>query len=155
MALASVMILPWLARGVVSSGYIVFPQTVGRADVDWAMPHEQLLSRQRTMSTNTRIRGGVQDEVLGSWDWLGPWLQRFVRNIMPTMLPSMITVGALGLYAAGRSYTPGMNRNHSPGLIALAPLLFMAGNLVFHIPRAQIRSLHLLEPGRAVGHTGF
>ena len=124
-AMAGVVILPWLARGVVSSGYIAFPQTIGRVDVDWAIPHEQLLARQRTMSTNTRIRGGVQDEVLGSWDWLGPWLRKFAGSIMPAMLPTVVAAGALGLYAAGRWRSRGANRERGPGLIALAPLLCM------------------------------
>ncbi|MYD10210.1 MAG: hypothetical protein F4X02_09220 [Chloroflexi bacterium] len=124
-ALASIVLLPWLARGVVSSGYIAFPQTVGRVEVDWAIPHEQLLARQRAMSTNTRIRGGNQDEVLGAWDWFGPWLRKFANSIMPAMLPSLIAVGALGLYAAGRRRNRSANRARGPGLIALAPLLAM------------------------------
>lgn len=135
--LACVVILPWLSRGVVTSGYIAFPQTVGRVEVDWAIPHEQLLSRQRTMSTNTRIRGGVQAEVLGSWDWLGPWLQKFVRNIMPTMLPTLISLGALGLYAAGRIRNRGVNRNRGPGLLALAPMLIMLIFWFFTFPEPK------------------
>lgn len=136
-ALASLVILPWLARGLVSSGYLAFPQTLGRANVDWAIPHEQLLSRQRTMSTNTRIRGGVQDDVLGSWDWLGPWLRKFVGNIMPTMLPSMIATGALGAYAAGRLRNRGKSPVHGPGLIALIPPLVMLGVWFFTFPEPK------------------
>lgn len=136
-ALASVVILPWLARGVITSGYVAFPHTVGRVDVDWTIPHEQLLGRQRTMSTNTRIRGGVQDEVLGSWAWLGPWLRKFVSNIMPTMLPSMIAMGALGLYAAGRWRNRRANRERGPGLSALAPLLIMLTIWFFTFPEPK------------------
>ena len=137
MIMAGVMMAPWLARGVLSSGYVAFPQTVGRVNVDWAIPHEQLLNRQRTMSTNTRIRGGVQAEVLGSWDWLGPWLQKFARNIMPTMLPSLISVGALGLYAAGRLRNRGKARARGPGLLALAPLLIMLIFWFFTFPEPK------------------
>ena len=137
MIMAGVMIVPWLARGVVSSGYIAYPQTVGRVNVDWAIPHEQLLNRQRAMSTNTRIRGGVQAEVLGSWDWLGPWLQKFARNVMPTMLPSIISAGALGLYAAGRLRNRGKARARGPGLLALAPLLIMLIFWFFTFPEPK------------------
>ena len=131
------MILPWLARGVISSGYMAFPQTVGRVEVEWAIPHEQLLARQRAMSTNTRIRGGVQDEVLGSWAWLGPWLRKFVSNIMPTMLPSTIAMGALGLYAAGRWRNRGAHRERGPSLLALAPLLIMLTFWFFSFPEPK------------------
>ena len=136
-ALALAVILPWLARGVMTSGYMAFPQTLGRVDVDWAIPHEQLLSRQRAMSTNTRIRGGVQIEVLGSWDWLGPWLRKFVGNIMPTMLPSLISLGALGLYAAGRWRDRSANRERGPALLALAPLLIMLAIWFFTFPEPK------------------
>jgi len=137
MIMAGVMIAPWLARGVLSSGYIAFPQTVGRVNVDWAIPHEQLLNRQRAMSTNTRIRGGVQAEVLGSWYWLGPWLQKFARNIMPAMLPSLISAGALGLYAADRWRKRGKARVRGPGLLALAPLLIMLIFWFFTFPEPK------------------
>ena len=120
-----------------TSGYMAFPQTLGRVDVDWAIPHEQLLSRQRAMSTNTRIRGGVQAEVLGSRDWLGPWLKKFVGNIMPTLLPSLISLGALGLYAAGRWRDRSANRERGPGLLALAPLLIMLAIWFFTFPEPK------------------
>ncbi len=134
---AGTVLLPWMARGVITSGYIAFPQTVGKAAVDWAMPTEHLENRQRIMSTNTRIRGGDQDEVLGSWEWLGPWLQKFVRNIMPTMLPTAITLGALGLYAVGRFRNSGLNRDRSPGLLPLAPVLIMLVFWFFSFPEPK------------------
>lgn len=136
-AMAGVVILPWLARGVISSGYIAFPQTVGKVAVDWAIPHEQLQARQRTMSTNTRIRGGDQDEVLGSWDWLGPWLRKYAGSIMPAMLPTMIAAGALGLYAAGRWRNCAAIRERGPGLVALAPLLCMLIIWFFTFPEPK------------------
>lgn len=135
--LAFLVVLPWLARGVVTSGYIAYPQTIGRVDVDWAIPHEQLLARQRTMSTNTRIRGGDQEEVLGSWDWLGPWLRKSASSIMPTMLPTLISLGALGLYAIGRLRDRGANREPGPGLLALTPLLIMLTFWFFTFPEPK------------------
>ena len=133
---ACAVILPWMARGIVSSGYIAFPQTLGRVEVDWAIPHEQLQSRQRTMSTNTRIRGGDQAEVLGSWNWSGPWLRKFVSNTMPTALPSFISLGALGIYAAGRMRNRGIHYR-SPGLLALAPLISMLVFWFFSFPEPK------------------
>ncbi len=135
--LGCVIIVPWLARGVLTSGYIAFPQPVGRVEVDWAIPHDQLLSRQRTMSTNTRIRGGAQAEVLGSWDWLGPWLRKFVSNIMPTMLPSLISAVAFGLFTLGRFRNRGMNRARDPGVLALAPMLIMLAFWFFTFPEPK------------------
>ena len=137
MTLACAMLLPWMARGLVTSGYVAFPQTVGRAEFDWAIPPEQLLSRQRTMSTNTRIRGGDQDEVLGSWNWLGPWLAKYVRNIMPTMLPTLISLGTLALYAWGRLRNREMNRDYRPALLALAPLLILLVFWFFTFPEPK------------------
>ena len=115
--------LPWMARGVVASGYIAYPLTFGRVDVDWAIPVEELQHRQLNMSANTRLRGGDRATVLGSWDWLGPWLRRFVGNIMPTMMPTLIAVLGFGSHIIGVRRSRGNKPERCLSPWALAPLL--------------------------------
>ena len=95
------LLLPWMARGVVTSGYVAYPQSIGRFDVDWAIPAEQIEDRQRTLATNTRLRGGDPDAVLASWEWLGPWLRDFGRNIFPISMPTLVSAIALAMYFYG------------------------------------------------------
>lgn len=120
---ACALMFPWMARGAVTSGYVAFPQTFGRLDVDWAIPVEQLEQRQLNMSANTRLRGGDREATLASWDWLGPWLQRFARNIIPTMMPTLIAVVGLGLHFLGRSRPSLAKREQRLSPWILAPLL--------------------------------
>ena len=120
---ALALLLPWMARGVVSSGYIAYPQTVGRMPVDWAIPVEELRHRQLNMSANTRLRGEERALVLASWQWLGPWLRGFAGNIMTTMLPTLIAAAGLGaaLFGAWRSREGKGENRLSPW--SLTPLL--------------------------------
>ena len=116
------LLLPWMARGVITSGYIAYPQSIGRIEVDWALPAEHIEQRQRALATNTRWRGADQNEVLNSWTWLLPWLERLLSFVMTTLTPAAITLGSLGFYALGAW----RNRSRAPdgglGLIVLLPL---------------------------------
>lgn len=131
---ALALMLPWMARGVVTSGYIAYPHTFGRIDLDWTMPEDQIESRQQQLATNTRQRGGDPSIVLASWDWLGPWLRDFAGNIFPTLLPALVTVGALIMYlAAGRKPNdPG--RANALRWWALLPMAVMLVFWFFTVP---------------------
>ena len=123
--LALALLLPWMARGVVTSGYIAYPHSIGRFELDWTIPEDQIELRQKRLATNTRLRGGDPEVVLASWDWLGPWLQDFASNVFPTLLPTVISIAGLCLYFWGAL----SNRAQRTGPVlrwwALSPLLIM------------------------------
>ncbi len=123
--LAGSFMLPWLARGVITSGYPVFPYTVGRFEVDWAQPIEMLEERQLRLAVNTRQRGSDPAVTLSSTAWLGPWLADFVGNIAGTMLPTVIFSGGLCLYLAGLYFNRRKKPRPALGLWLLAPIFFM------------------------------
>ncbi len=137
MLVAIAMVIPWVARGVITSGYVAFPQTLGRIDVDWAISAEKLEERQLIMSVNTRLRGGDQEQVLESWGWLRSWLQKFARSIFPGAMPTVIAIGALCLYFAGRLRYLGEKRDRGPGLWVLTPLLVMLTFWFFSFPEPK------------------
>lgn len=122
--LAAAVALPWMARGVITSGYIAYPFSIGRVELDWTIPAQQIETRQRLLATNTRQRGSDPEAVLGSWDWLAPWLSRLADNFFHVTLPATISTIALLLLAVGRL----SNRSASKpalGMWALLPLLIM------------------------------
>ncbi len=122
--LAAAFVLPWMARGVITSGYIAYPLSIGRVELDWTIPADQIKARQLLLATNTRQRGLDPAEVLGSWDWFAPWLRQLADNFFHAALPAAISTIALLLLAAGKL----RNRSASkPGLgvWALLPLLIM------------------------------
>ncbi len=134
--LAAAFLLPWLARGVLSSGYMAYPLSFGRIELDWTIPAEHIETRQRFLATNTRQRGSDPEEVLGSWDWLAPWLSRLADNFFHTALPAAISTISLFLLAAGKV----VNRSKSGsglGLWALLPLLIMLVFWFFSFPNPK------------------
>lgn len=128
------LLLPWMARGVITSGYVAYPQSIGRFNVDWAIPADQVEVRQRTLATNTRLRGGDPNAVLSSWDWLGPWLRDFAGNIFPTSLPTVVSVFALALYFYGNRKNLPARQAPSPSWWALLPLMIMLVFWFFTVP---------------------
>ncbi len=124
-AVGLTLLLPWMARGVITSGYVAYPQSIGRFNVDWAIPLDQVEVRQRTLATNTRLRGGDPDAVLSSWEWLGPWLREFAGNIFPTAMPTFVSVVGLALYLYGiRKKQPARQAPSLPWW-ALLPMMIM------------------------------
>ena len=120
---ACAFMLPWLGRGIVTSGYVAFPQTFGRLDVDWAIPEQQLRQRQLNMSANTRLRGADRDMVLNSWQWLGPWLRGLLSNVMSSLLPMLIAGLGLCAWVLGRWRGRGQKRASPMSAWTLTPLV--------------------------------
>ncbi len=123
--LAVLLGVPYLARGVVTSGYIAYPQSFGRFEVDWAEPPELIEERQEMLATNTRLRYGNPDEVLSSWDWLKPWFSSLVKNLVDFLIPISITVLAFGIYAFNRFRNRGQHSRPLIDLWIFIPMLMM------------------------------
>ncbi|MDE2853987.1 MAG: hypothetical protein OXN88_07440 [Chloroflexota bacterium] len=132
--LALALLLPWLARGVVTSGYLAYPHSIGRIDLDWTMPEDQIKLRQQKLATNTRLRGGDPAIVLASWDWLGPWLRDFAANIFPTLLPTILSVVGLCLYGVATMKHRADNPAPALGWRVLCPMLVMLLFWFFSVP---------------------
>ena len=122
---AALMLIPWLARGVVQSGYVAYPHSFGRVEVDWALSEADLIHRQQRLQTNTRIRYGDSAVVLSSWDWVAPWFESFRGNVFAFGLPMALSFAALVLYGGGRWRNRWTKRRPPLDLWILLPLLLM------------------------------
>ena len=134
------VVFPWMARGVVTSGYIAYPHIIGRFEFDWTFPRADLEARQRTLARNTRQRGSEPDSVLTAHEWLGPWLRRFVSSAFATLMPSVISVGALFLYAVGLARRRCPDVAHRTIRLAVAPILAMLALWFFSFPEDKYAS---------------
>ena len=132
--LALALLVPWMARGVVTSGYLAFPQLFGRFEVDWVLPVEQIEGRQRTLAAMTRQMDGDRGAVLASWDWLGPWLQDYARNVFPTLLPTLISVVSLILYFLGHHMQEIRGQASNSVKWAVFPMMVMVVFWFFTVP---------------------
>ena len=135
--LVLIMIVPWMMRGVITSGYIAYPLSFGRVEVDWAESKEFMRERQQRLATNTRRRYGDPEVVLASWDWVGPWFNSFSGNITAFTLPASLTLGALALYVVGRIRNRGRQDGSRLELWILLPLIVMLIFWFYSLPNIK------------------
>jgi hypothetical protein len=124
----------WMLRGVVLSGYPLYPSAVLGAPVDWAVPYETVIAEAKLI----RYWNGVE----GWWRfiWRDPmWLIRWLPTLdwlrPDVLLPLGIAVAA-GLLGTARAVLQRKTPRAVPGVIVLPTL----GSILFCIsaaPRAR------------------
>lgn len=72
--------LPWIARGVIQSGYPAYPCTVAGFPVEWRMDAEAARRNVDWLLAWGRMPESTPDQVLGNWRWVWPWLNRVMRE---------------------------------------------------------------------------
>lgn len=92
--------VPGALHGIVLSGYPAFPSTLLAWPVDWRLPLADAQATTDWIRSWARTPGVHPREVLGSWDWLGPWWAR-TTALPGVYLPLLATAaGGLGLGAS-------------------------------------------------------
>jgi hypothetical protein len=78
LTLPCALLLGWLVRGVVMSGWVVYP-VFGRLPVSWAVPEDVAHVDLANIRSWARIFGKGPEEVFGHgfWHWFSPWLETF------------------------------------------------------------------------------
>lgn len=95
---AAVVVLPWLFRGVVLSGYLAYPSTYGAFNVDWRVPEERVVSQAKWIRSWARQPRTPPDEVLANWDWFVPWFKRISMSrgsSFDVVLPLVLALGSM------------------------------------------------------------
>jgi hypothetical protein len=70
----------WMARGILLSGYPLFPSTVAGLRVGWRVPGSMAKGESDSIRAWARDPGGDPDTVLGGWGWLGSWWRQSVTQ---------------------------------------------------------------------------
>ena len=96
-AAALLVLVPFAARGVIMTGYPVYPSTFGAFDVEWRKPECVTVDMMNVIKAWARNPGVRPGRVLGNREWVGPWLRRTARR-RDVVLP--LAVAAAGLLAA-------------------------------------------------------
>ncbi|MFP4083016.1 MAG: LIC_10190 family membrane protein [Candidatus Aminicenantes bacterium] len=74
------LLLPWMARGIILSGYCFYPSTIGSFAVDWRIPKSAVVEEVNWIRSWARMPNVHWSEVLRNWDWLKPWASRMGKN---------------------------------------------------------------------------
>jgi hypothetical protein len=126
---AALTLTIWAIRGVLLSGYPVYPVAFGAMDVPWRVPLENVVRESEWIRAWARHPGLEPAEVLANWRWLGPWFLRQLGDVSKVVLP--VTCMAAGLVAVWRGIRRAggcavlLRRNWAGPLAALVPSLSM------------------------------
>jgi hypothetical protein len=77
-ALPLLIVLGWLVRGVIMSGWLVYP-VFGRLPLSWAVPADVAANDLGNIKSWSRMWAKPPEEVFGHgfWFWFSPWLETF------------------------------------------------------------------------------
>jgi len=96
LALAALFFGPWMARGMVMSGYPLFPSTLGNLHLSWRVPEQVAHAEARYIAAYARWPGHPTDEVLGSSEWMSNWFSRAWLLNREFLIPVVLTLLCLG-----------------------------------------------------------
>jgi hypothetical protein len=117
--LPALLLLVWMARGMITSGYPFYPATLGRLAVDWAVPEQAAIDEANWIFSWARLPHQHWSDVLGSWDWLLPWAVSNARNIVGLSVPVPAACFLFALYLWLRARTHSDNVRPAPALMLL------------------------------------
>jgi len=131
---STVLLLPWVARSIILSGYPFFPSAILGVPVDWKLP----LSVAKFYSIDVQSWGRNPDAPIGETrglHWLGDWLNHTLPNRSAFQVPLAISLA--GLAIAFRLRFRGKPRPACPWLSLLIPSL--AGILFWFAASPDLR----------------
>jgi hypothetical protein len=98
--LPALLLLGYLTRQIILSGWLLFPMPLGNLQLDWSLPEPQTLEQFRWIESWARMPFALPAEVLdqGFWHWFEPWLELF-RGAPE--LPALAATVALACLRAG------------------------------------------------------
>ena len=70
-----IALIPWMIRGIILSGYIAYPSTIGALPVDWRIPYNTAKNTLEVLRWWTRTLAGQLDIGSGNWSWILPWIK--------------------------------------------------------------------------------
>lgn len=98
-AVGAIPALPWgawTAHGIVLSGYLLYPSSLTRLPVSWAVPVAVADRESAWIRSWARTPGQPPEQVLDSSSWVGPWVR---RTIADPQIRGMALLAVAGLVA--------------------------------------------------------
>jgi hypothetical protein len=123
--LSAVIVLPWMGRGLVITGYPFFPSPAFSIPVDWKVPAFETQLQADFARSFARVPGLTYEYAHG-WHWLRPWFRELVREREGFLIPLFF---ALAGVVAGIIRMARQNRRSLPHWLWLLPP--SVGGLIF------------------------
>ena len=111
--LAAFMMITWMWRGVILSGYPLFPSTAMAMPVPWRMPTKGIVEFQQEIVRWARDPdpGSDRKEILKTWRWLPRWSERVAAMRTHFAWPSQVGLAGSAVLAAFALWVPSLRRN--------------------------------------------
>src|SRR5216683_2127754 len=108
--LSAVIVLPWMGRGLVLTGYPFFPSTALSIPVDWKVPAFETQMQADFARSFARVPELTYEYAHG-WHWLRPWFRELVREREGFLIPLLLAlagavVGIIRMARQNRSSPP-------------------------------------------------
>lgn len=80
------VLVGWIVHGIILSGYPLFPSPVFPVSVEWRIPLRTAVEKTGWVRAWPRLVNDCSmnkpyEVILGSWDWVKPWLAALVRDV--------------------------------------------------------------------------
>jgi hypothetical protein len=126
--LAAVMMTTWMSRGVILSGYPLFPSTAMAMPVAWRMPVRGVKDFQQEILRWARDPdpGSDRREILKTWRWLPPWSERLLDMRTHFAWPGQVGVAGSAVLIALALCGSTLRRHAHSLLVLTLPLLAYA-----------------------------
>jgi hypothetical protein len=158
--LSGVIVIPWMVRGLVLTGYPFFPSTALSIPADWKVPAFEAQAQADFARSFARVSEITYAYARG-WHWLRPWFRELVREREGFLIPLLfaLTGGVIGIIRIARGNGKALPRWLWLLLPSLAGMIFWfleAPAMRFGEPAiwtagatlGTFAALHLLRTGR-------
>lgn len=127
-AASAVLAAAWMARGVVLSGYPLYPSSVLSLPVDWRVPREQVeassawvLFFAKMHYAPSQYNNASTALVCGAMSWIGPWFRVLLTSSFWWRVPLPVAIAAI------LSVPATLNGGLRPALRSIAPIATAIG----------------------------
>lgn len=134
------IIVIWIIRGIILSGYIAYPSAWGGVSVPWRIPQESVINMLNwTFSWARTPQSYHWKEVLSNWNWITPWILRNSRNPFILIFPTTLIFITLPYLIIRRR----INFKKDSSWIILIPLILSISYWFFTAPSPRFGSTFL------------
>ena len=103
---SAILVLPWIARGVIVSGCVVYPVSSTCLPLQWTAPSGLAETEITIIRSWARVAGSPTDLTLMGWGWVVPWLQNFFTSPDIMILLPLFASGIVALIATRSQSQP-------------------------------------------------
>jgi hypothetical protein len=126
---SALILITWLIRNIILSGYLVYPSTLISFPVEWRLPAEKVVSEARWIRSWARLPGSSPEVVLSNWNWIKPWVSKIFSKeyIFDILVPIALILEGVILLCLNRLKCKNKKISYELLLFLILPLV----NLVF------------------------